>query len=283
MKTYDEIAQNLFERRDEYLKEQKAKKSKLKRGIVSTACIFAVALAVFGVWKSGIFTDNHKIGAPVPEVTESKTEQQVNTTKQQVNTTESAESKTEPVTEKSKENQTTTVAQENRKTADRDVGDYDYNDKNIITRSDDAGTYGMPCYAMPENGNYTLSYPVQLSVQKYGSSKKYLLTITIAKDGAGVSDAEKSAEFKRLRDAGCEIKKYKLWTYAGEDAHKEYYTQIGGVFTKEQLETLFTGREYGYFFDFMNNGDSSPATVSDGGEFFEKTTQKDQSYPNAYN
>ncbi len=276
MKTYDEIAQNLFERRDEYLKEQKAKKSKLKRGIVSTACVFAVALAVFGVWKSGIFTDNHKIDTPVPEATESKTEQQEKIT-------QSAENKTEPVTEKSKENQTTTVAQESIKTADRDVGDYDYNDKNIITHSDDAGTYGMPGYVMPENGNYTLSYPVQLSVNKYGSSKKYLLALSITKDNNGVSDAEKSAEFKRLKDAGCDIKKYKLETYVGEDAHKEYYTQIGGVFTKEQLETLFTGREYGYFFDFMNSGDSSPATVSDGGEFFEKTTQKGAAYPAAYN
>lgn len=276
MKTYDEIAQNLFERRDEYLKEQKAKKSKLKRGIVSTACVFAVALAVFGMWKSGIFTDNHKIDTPVPEATESKTEPQKKTT-------QSAENKTEPVTEKSKENQTTTVAQENRKTDDRDKMDYDYNDKNIITHSDDAGTYGMPCSPMPENGNYTLSYPVQLSVNKYGSSKKYLLTVTITKNCDAVSDAEKSAEFKRLKDAGCEIKKYKLETYVGADAHKEYYTQIGGVFTKEQLETLFTGREYGYFFDFMNNGDSSPATVSDGGEFFEKTTQKGAAYPAAYN
>lgn len=283
MKTYDEIAQNLFERRDEYLNEQKAKKSKLKKGIVSIACVFAVALAVFGVWKSGILTDKNRIDTSALEVTESKTEPQENTNQQQENTTKAAENKTEPVTEKSQENQTTTVAQESIKTADRDVMDYDYNDKNIITHSDDAGTYGMPCYAMPENGNYTLSYPVQLSVQKYGSSKKYLLTITIAKDGAGVSDAEKSAEFKRLKDAGCEIKKYKLWTYAGEDAHREYYTQIGGVFTKEQLETLFTGREYGYFFDFMNNGDSSPATVSDGGEFFEKTTQKGAAYPAAYN
>ena len=82
MKTYDEIAQNLFERRDEYLKEQTAKKSKLKKGIVSTACVFAVALAVFGVWKSGMLTDNHKIDTPAPEVTESKTEQQVNTNQQ---------------------------------------------------------------------------------------------------------------------------------------------------------------------------------------------------------
>ena len=109
MKNYDEIAQNLFERRDEYLKEQKSKKAKLKKRIIGTACVFAVALAGFGVWKSGILSDKPKIEAPVSETAEGKSEQQENTTK-------AVKKTTEPASEKSKENQKATFADECRKT-----------------------------------------------------------------------------------------------------------------------------------------------------------------------
>ena len=285
MKTSDEIAENLFERRDEYVKEQKIKKSRMRKALVSTAAVLAVAVIGAGVWKAGVFKSNIAPEAPGFEAQEKTAEavtlaqNEENNAKTEKPTATAAEGVNR--TEDNKENPTTTAAENNNNKKDKNndsprVTDYYGND--VITGYDGEASYGMPCCVMPENGAYSLSYPVQWSVNKYGAEKKYQLSITIVKNGDGVGEAEKSKELKRLKDAGCDVKKYTLWTYAGADAHKETYTQLGGVFTKKQLETLFTGREYGYFFDFMNNDDSSPAEVADGTEFFEKTTKKGEIY-----
>lgn len=276
MKSYDEIANGLFERRDEYLKEQKVKKSRIKKAVIGTAAVLAIAVIGAGVWKSGMFGRKVQIDSAQIEVKERKTDilTESGTSVQNEKTENNSVTKTE------KESVSKKYFNNNYADSASTGGD---SSEGVITKSESDSTYGMPCYVMPENGAYSLSYPVQWSVNKYGSEKKYQLSVTIVKNGDGVGDAEKSKELKRLKDAGCDVKKYTLWTYAGEDAHKEYYTQIGGVFTKEQLETLFTGRKYGYFFDFMNNGDSSPAEVADGTEFFEKTTKKGENYISEYN
>ena len=55
MKNYDEIANNLFERRDKCIAEQKAKKKTVTRITASVCSFMLVALLGIGVWQSGMF------------------------------------------------------------------------------------------------------------------------------------------------------------------------------------------------------------------------------------
>lgn len=300
MKNYDEIAQGLFERRDEYFKERTVRNSVIKKTVMGVSGVLAVALIASGVWKSGTFTHNTQIDSAQLEAKEKKTEilveaenslQNGETEKNAMSAfADTAENK--KGSKKSVRKTDAAGAENNSKASSETDGKKNKSDGgkgsktvsgDVISKAESDCTYGMPCYAMPGNGTYAFSYPVQWSVNKHGSSKKYQLSILITKDGNAVSDAEKSAELKRLKDAGCDIKKYTLSYYESDGVSKGYYTQLGGVFTKEQLETLFTGRKYGYFFDFMNNGDSSSAEVADGDEFFEKTTKKGETYLSEYN
>lgn len=55
MKNYDELTNDLLERRDQYLKEQNAKKSRNARIVASLGCFCFTALLCFGIWQSGNF------------------------------------------------------------------------------------------------------------------------------------------------------------------------------------------------------------------------------------
>ncbi len=295
MKNYNEIAENLFERRDEYFKEQKIKKARNRKIIISASTVLAVAIIGTGIWESGFLTIANVPEAENFEANQKKTEilnetDKITFSEDEAYVSKNAEKKTTASEVESYydsvENEKTTTAKTEKKTQKKNNDTASSVSGDIISSFEGAGDYGMPCYAMPADGEYALSYPVRWSVDKYGSTKKYLLCIAITKNGNGVTDDKKNAEFNRLKKAGCDIKKYRLWTYSGANADKLYYTQIGGVFTYEQITTLFTGREYGYFFDFMANGDSSPvdeSAVIDGSKFFEKTTKKGENYISTYN
>lgn len=302
MKNYDEIAQNLFERRDDYLKDNKIKKSRMKKAIVSTTAVIAVALIGAGVWKSGTFSRNTQIDSAQLEAKEKKTEllAESETSAQNGKTEKNAMSAYFDIAEdksdskKSVKKTDAASVENNSNNSSESSGKKNKSDNgngsktvsgDVICKIEDDCTYGMPCYASPEDGTYFLALPVQWSVDKHGSSKKYLLYVDILKDRKSISDAEKSAELKRLKDAGCDIKKYTRSYYESDGVSKVYYTQLGGVFTKEQLETLFTGREYAYFFDFMAGSDINPdnVLVDNGSEFFEKTTKKGETYYSEYN
>ncbi len=55
MKNYDELTNNLLERRDRYLAEQKKKRKRVIGLTASLSCICLVALLGFGMWQVGIF------------------------------------------------------------------------------------------------------------------------------------------------------------------------------------------------------------------------------------
>ena len=57
MKSYEEIAQNIFRRRDEYMAEKKRKRAVLIKRIGSCAGIGAAALVAFGIWRSAAVRD----------------------------------------------------------------------------------------------------------------------------------------------------------------------------------------------------------------------------------
>ena len=57
MKSYEEIAQNIFRRRDDYLAEKKRKRAVLIKCVGSCAGVGAAALVAFGIWRSSTVKD----------------------------------------------------------------------------------------------------------------------------------------------------------------------------------------------------------------------------------
>lgn len=272
MKNYNEIAENLFERRDEYEKKQTAKKAKNKKRMTLAVSVFAFALIGLGVWKGEALMSKEKPSAVQFEAKEKKTEIIEKTNNGEPLTKKVDNNSSQPVDENANKNETKAEKTEEKEKnesseaktevpeAEEQKGkvynsNVKSNDKDII--SSYYGDYEMPCYITPENGTYILSLPVRYSIERYGSTKRYLVFIDFFKDRDSISDEEKTAEFDRLKKAGCDIRTLTLWTYEGADEKKVYYTQVCAVLTKEQIETLFTGREYGYFLEFPTNGDSS--------------------------
>lgn len=64
MKSYNEIADSIFERRDKYIAQQKAKRKIIIRTVTSLCCICLVALIGFGIWQSGSLNNS---GLPLEE------------------------------------------------------------------------------------------------------------------------------------------------------------------------------------------------------------------------
>lgn len=64
MKSYNEIADSIFERRDKYIAQQKAKRKIIIRTVTSLCCICLIALIGFGIWQSGSLNNS---GLPLEE------------------------------------------------------------------------------------------------------------------------------------------------------------------------------------------------------------------------
>lgn len=55
MKSCDEMVNSLFERREQYITEQRKKRKVVIRTVTSMCCVCMVALLGFGAWKGGVF------------------------------------------------------------------------------------------------------------------------------------------------------------------------------------------------------------------------------------
>lgn len=74
MKSYEEIANNVFERRDKYIVNKKRKKRIIISIITPALCCCIVLITSFGLWKSGFFSNN----IPVSESSQNTTDNSSN-------------------------------------------------------------------------------------------------------------------------------------------------------------------------------------------------------------
>ena len=61
MKNYKEMANTLFERREQYLTDRKRKRKIIIHTVFPICCVCVVILSVFGIWKSGTFNSSSNI------------------------------------------------------------------------------------------------------------------------------------------------------------------------------------------------------------------------------
>ena len=58
MKSYDEIANSIFERRDKYITTQKRKRRIIISTVAPTLCCCIVIITSFKLWEIGFFNNN---------------------------------------------------------------------------------------------------------------------------------------------------------------------------------------------------------------------------------
>lgn len=64
MKSYEEVAQDVFKRRDEYLREKRRRRKTVGRGACVMAGLCVIVLAAAGIWQYGTADSNPADGAP---------------------------------------------------------------------------------------------------------------------------------------------------------------------------------------------------------------------------
>lgn len=111
MKNYEEMAKDLFERREEYERQQERKKKQKKRIVLYIASIGIVVVGSFGIWKSGMFLpDSAYVQMADSQINKEndrkQEEQKVNETTGNGAERESALSSNMKITQKKKENGT---------------------------------------------------------------------------------------------------------------------------------------------------------------------------------
>lgn len=135
-------------------------------------------------------------------------------------------------------------------------------------------------YATPEPGTWSYSTEVAAALEEYaGQDVKYYLMFDISSDSNSTcvptsrNSADIEAELKRLTDLGYDVEYTEKWTYGygiipedkePQEYEKVYYKVAAGYFTAEQLENFAASPDYGYFFDFIINGDGSPVEEEEG-------------------
>ncbi len=113
-------------------------------------------------------------------------------------------------------------------------------------------------YPVPSAGEVIFTSQVTAAWESYqGKNVTYLLTFRITEQYAPLTEEQEAAEYERLMSLGYELYTVEKWSYR-VDGERYYYDVVAGRFTEEQLRAFEVNPEYGYFFDFVTNGNGSP-------------------------
>ena len=127
------------------------------------------------------------------------------------------------------------------------------------------------CYAAPSNGQIVYETAVREALARYsGKEVAFLLAFDLFENEETVS-SKQGEEYQRLISDGYKLYLAECWTYQGK-REKKYYTKVVGRFTEEELANFKSDPNYGYFFYFAKNGDSSPISVDQDDLITEYTT-----------
>lgn len=204
MKDYNEIASELFERRDEYVKERKRKTKRAVTAGVSALCAAAVVIGV-GVWKTAGKSKPQIVDAVYSEIT----------------------------------------APEADGKKIRVITSYPYD--------------GEPCYATPENGTFFCSMEVDgalKNLKESGEDTALLVHLEVFRNRESAVDGDELMnEYKRLSELGYKFYTVTVYEYEGEEQKQVYRDVTALLITPQQIEDFTADTEYGYFFDFIHNGD----------------------------
>lgn len=230
MKDYNQIASELLEKRDAFVAGQKRKRRNALRAGTSVICVVAVAVGV-GLWKKNDIKKPEVQGGAVTQIY------------------------SENFAVPSNKN-------EKKITGGTDTTEeFRHLVKTIIT---DYPTSGEACYATPRNGTQSSSIEVNRAIEDAEAKNQkavLLVTVEIWKDLKMIENNED--EIKRLSEQGYHFYTIPVWEYQGENAEKVYRQETVALLTSDMIKNFSINPEYGYFIDFLHNGDGTSLNMED--------------------
>lgn len=235
MKSCDEMVNSLFERRDNYIAEQRKKRRIIARRITSLCCVCIAVILALAVRQSGI-----------PDKTPSIIEN--NPTSAGENDRNDGDVLNTDTSPQSSETNNNVSGSNSSDTENVDSGNYPNNycpggNEKIIISSYESAGLPSASYLAPKNGKVYFSVPLQRAMDEYGDSVLYRVTIhlfsgevQLASDSSQVKE-----ECERLSDSGYTVA-YETF-FDGESSH--YYFTLHASY--EELVSFNINNDYGYF------------------------------------
>lgn len=188
MKTYDEMAENVFRRRDEYLLKKKETRKKTVKLSVSFACMALVLFAGLGLWQEGKFENkplnNTEINGQLTDNAQGKEEQTI------------ADSVV--VGDRDYYGPVTDTPYINGLCIPLD-GEWNCNGEKLkmIESFEGSISSALACYASPKNGDQFFSIPLHAAFDAYGETDEdtgkkivYRVIVRVFEDGKMIMGKE---------------------------------------------------------------------------------------------
>lgn len=213
MKTYNEMAEDVFRRRDEYVVKQKAKRKKTV-GVSFTCALLAVLLGV-GASQSGLLT---------PEV----------------QTADDALYPGIKDTYGPDDNDWFTLPTNDFYRPIEEEPTQDSEGRTVISSYE--GGSSAACYALPENGMFYFSIPLNKAFEEYGDEVLYRVVVRVFEDNKTVQGNKKLEKIaEKFYERG--------YTSALEVANNRWdYAVLTMLATEEELKNFKADEDNGYFF-----------------------------------
>lgn len=219
MKNYDEMAENVFRKRDEHILRKKAQRKKIVKAYVCVACVVMVLLAGFGLWKGDVFA---------PEV-------------------QQAEDAIYPGIKDyygPGEEDATQLSNDAFHTVDEAPT---YNGKLLVSYYENVNA--SACYALPKNGDFFFSNPLNAALKEYNDEVVYRVIARVFEDGKMLQNKD---ELEPIAE------KFYEWGYTAalESAtDNSNYAVMSLIVTEDDLKNFESDAENGYFFFLYNEAD----------------------------
>ena len=188
MKTYDEMAENVFRRRDEYLLKKKETRKKTVKLSVSFACMALVLFAGLGLWQKGRFENkplnNTEINEQLTDNAQGKEEQTI--------------ADSVAVGDRDYYGPFTDTPYINGLCIPLD-GEWNCNGEKLkmIESYEGSVSSALACYALPKNGDQFFSIPLHAAFDAYGETDEdtgkkivYRVIVRVFEDGKMIMGKE---------------------------------------------------------------------------------------------
>lgn len=139
MKNYEDVTNDLLERRERYVIEQRIKQKRVTGIVTSLCCVSLIFLIGIGVWQSGVFNNKNIL----------------------------AEDDTQHGTENY-------IGDEDKDNSNGDEENEKEADTFTIVSSYECGS-SASCYMAPANGEFGLTEPLKNAINEYGDTAKYMV------------------------------------------------------------------------------------------------------------
>jgi hypothetical protein len=215
MKSYKQMAEEVFMYRDKYREEKRQREKAVIKVGSSLCCLCFAALLGIGLWESGLLGQNptHPLGDNTGSGWKDTT-------------TQTAGDKSNTAMNPDKNNSTL--------------------DDTMTIISSYGGNASAASYTSPENGKYSYTIPLRDSIKKYGDDVLYHVMVDIFKDKHTIdSDITIKEEIDRLIKLSYSPV---LKSYTSTDPRGGTYYYFSIYATKDQLLNFPASKAYGYFF-----------------------------------